>query len=166
MSRSLVDDVQRSGNRIARNATVLFRLERLIARRRMAVASHRATLLVIACLIGGVGFFMANVAVFFWLATFWGNALTGAALAAVNFVAALVFVWWALRMSAERELEPMVEMRDLVVSEIETDVSDAFAEAGKLTENVRRIATDPLGALAPGLLGPLLAQLMKSAKKS
>ena len=164
MSRSLFDDVQRSGARIARNAHVLLRLERLMARRRLAVARNRAVLLALACMVGGVAFFMANVAVFFWLAASLGNAMTGAVLAGVNLVVAAILVLIGWRISSERELEPVSQMRDMLLTEIEAELTDGLTEARRMTETVQRMASDPLGALAPGLIGPALALLLKKKK--
>lgn len=165
MSRNLVDDVQRSGTRLARNAHVLFRTEHLIARRRLAVARNRSGLMAIAALLAGIGLVMGNVAVFFWLAASFGNAMTGAILAGANLLVAVIVLAIALRMSAEPELEPAIEMRDLMLAEIETDITDGIAEARKLTDNVRRIASDPLGSAAPTLLAPVLSMILKSLKK-
>lgn len=165
MARGLADEVQRTGARLARNVHVLFRTEHLIARRRLTVARNRGALMATAGVVAAIGVAMANVALFFWLAGSFGYSGAGAILAAGNLVLAGVLLAVALRMSAEQELTPAVEMRDLMLSEIEADIHDGLTEAKALTDNVKRIASDPLGAVTPGLLAPLLSALVKAVKK-
>lgn len=68
-------------------------------------------------------------------------------------------------MSAERDLEPATEVRDLAMEAIEAAIVDGLSEAKQLLENVRRIASDPFGAAAPNILGPLPSLLVKSLKE-
>ena len=165
MTRNLMNDIQRSGARLARNAHVLFRTEHLIARRRLAVARNRGGLIAVAGGVAGIGVVMTNIALFFWLAETHSYAKTGAMLAGGNFALAGLILAIAWRMSAEQELQPAMEMRDLMLAELEADINDGLAEAQHLSDNVKRIANDPLGTLAPGLLGPILSMLVRSAKK-
>ncbi len=165
MSRSLSRDIQRSGNRIGRNINIALRAERVIARRRMAVIRSQTGLLAFAGLVAGIGVIMLNVAVFFWLANNYGNAPAAGIVAAANFAIAVLLGVLASRMSAEKELEPVLEVRDLAMEDIEGEVGDALAEAKDLADNVRRMAKDPFGSAGVSLIGPALSILAKTLKK-
>lgn len=165
MSRQFMRDIERSGNRIGRNAHIALRAERMIARRRLAMIRTQTGLLAFAGLVAGIGVMMVNVGLFFWLAQNFGNAGAGAILAAVNFALALVVGLAAARMSVEKELEPVIEVRDLAVEDIEAELADGLAEAKQFTEDIRRMASDPFGSALPSLLGPVLSILVKSVKK-
>lgn len=165
MSRNLVRDIERSGSRIGRNAHIALRAERIIARRRFAVIRTQTGLLAFAGVMAAIGVVMVNVAAFYWLSASYGNASAGSILAVVNLVLAAFLAILASRMSAEKELEPVIEVRDLAMEDIEAELSDGLAEAKYLAENVRRIASDPLGSAAPALLGPILSVLVRSLKK-
>ncbi len=152
-------------NRIGRNLSVLLRTERLIARRRMTVLRDQSALISFAALVATLGLIMLNVAGFFALRQVLppqGAALT---IALVDLGLALLIVIVALRLNADRELAPVVELRDLALAELETDVQETAAEARALGADLRRVVRDPVGSLLPGLLGPLLALLARGNKK-
>lgn len=95
------------------------------------------------------------------------SAQAGAAgiVAAANLALAVALALCAAGMSAEKELEALVEMRDMAMGDIEAEVDTAIAEAAELAENVRKLARDPFGSALPNLAGPLIALLLKSMKK-
>lgn len=165
MSRSLSRDIQRSGNRISRNITIAMRAERVIARRRFAVIRTQTGMMAFAGLVAGIGVIMLNVAVFFWLAASYGNPTAAAVVAVANFLIAAMVGAAAARMNVEKELEPVIEVRDLAVEDIEAEAGEALAEARDLAENVRRMARDPFGSTGAGLLGPALSILLKTLKQ-
>lgn len=165
MSRNLVREIERSGSRIGRNAHIALRAERVIARRRLAIIRTQTGLMAFAGVMAAIGVVMVNVAAFYWLSASYGNAPAGGILAAVNFALAAFLAIRATQMSAEPELEPVIEVRDLAMEDIEAELSEGFEEAKHLAENVRRIASDPLGSAAPALLGPILSLLAGALKK-
>lgn len=165
MSQNLLRNLERSGSRIGRNAHIALRAERVIARRRLAVIRTQTSLMAFAGVVAGIGVLMVNVGLFFWLAESYGKAAAGGLLALLNLGLAAVLALVASRMSAEQELEPVIEVRDLAMEDIEAEVADGLGEAKHLAENVRRIASDPFGAAGSSLLGPILSILMKSLKK-
>lgn len=152
-------------NRISRNLTILFRTERLIARRQMAVLRTQTGLMAFAGLVTGIAIIMLNVAAFFALETVMASYLAALTVALANVMVALVLVAVASRMSADKDLEPAVEVRDMALAEIEADLNDVAEEARELTRNVSRMARDPLGTALPALIGPLLSLLLKSKEK-
>ena len=152
-------------NRISRNLTILFRTERLIARRQMAVLRAQTGLVAFAGLVAGIAIIMLNVAIFYALGTVMAAQYAALLVAFGNALVALVLVALASRMSAEKELEPATEVRDMALAEIEADLNEVAEEARELTRNVSRMARDPLGTALPALIGPLLSLLLKSKDK-
>lgn len=165
MSRNLSRDIQKTGNRVGRNINIALRAERMIARRRMAVMRTQTGMLAFAGLVAGIGVIMLNVAVFFWLSNTYGNASAAGVVAVANFAIAGLVGVLASRVSAEKELEPALEVRNLAMEDIEGEVGDALAEAKDLADNVRRMARDPFGSAGVGLIGPALSVLAKTLKK-
>ncbi|MEM8630651.1 MAG: hypothetical protein AAGF74_05395 [Pseudomonadota bacterium] len=152
-------------SRISRNLNIAWRAERMIARRRLAVVRTQTGLMAFSGLVAGIGVIMLNVGIFFWLASHYGNANAGLILAAGNFALAVVLAVFAARMSAERELEPVAEVRDMAVEDLEAEISQVVSEVRDLSDNVRRIARDPLGTAGSSLIGPALVALLKSLNK-
>lgn len=152
-------------NRFSRNLTTLYRTERLIARRQMAVLRRQTGLMVFAGLMTGIAVIMLNVAAFYALSVVLAAHYAALIVALVNLALAVLVASIANRMSAEKELEPATELRDMAISELEADLEEVAAEARELTQNVGRIARDPLGTALPALLGPLISILLKSNKK-
>ncbi|SFU13135.1 phage holin family protein [Sedimentitalea nanhaiensis] len=151
--------------RVSRNLSVLLRTERLIARRRMAVLRNQSALITFAALVATLGLIMLNVAGFFAMRQTMSPQGAALVTAFVDLGLAALIVWLALRMNADAELEPAIELRDLAVAELETDVEDTIAEARALGTDLRRIIRDPLGSLMPGILGTLLTLLIGGDKK-
>ena len=160
-----IDTFERRKSRIARNASVAFRAERMIARRRMSVVRSQTGLMAFAGLVTGIGLIMLNVAAFFWLASSVGNSAAALIVALVNFVLAVVLAIIAGRMSADAELAPATEVRDMALAEIETELSDTLDEVRDTANELRAMARDPLGSLTPALMGPLISILLKTLKK-
>lgn len=152
-------------NRISRNLTTLYRTERLIARRQMAVLRQQTGLMLFAGLMTGIAIIMLNVAAFYALSVVLAAHYAALIVALANLVLAILVVSVASRMSAEKELEPATELRDMAIAELEADLEEVASEARELTRNVGRIARDPLGTALPALLGPLISILLKSNKK-
>ena len=165
MRRNTMRDLERSSSRIGRNAHIALRAERVIARRRLAVFRAQTGLMAFAGIVAATGFVMVNVGAFYWVAEGYGRAMAGGILAVVNFGIAAILAILASRMSAEQELEPVVEVRDLAMEDIESELADGLTEAKYVAANVRQMASDPLGSALPSLLAPLISILVKSLKK-
>lgn len=152
-------------NRISRNISIILRTERMIARRQMAVMIGQTGLYAFAGLVSLIALVMLNVAAFHALGTLMSPQMAALTVAIANAALAVVLVLVAGRLAPGPELEPVTELRDLAMAELETEVEGLVDEARDLSANVRRIARDPLGAALPALIGPLLAILMGGKKK-
>ena len=152
-------------NRISRNISIVLRTERMIARRHMAVIRNQTGLYAFAGLVSLIGLVMLNVAAFYALITVMAAQFAALIVALGNLVLAGALVLIAGRLSPGKELEPVTELRDLAIAELEAEAELAVAEARELSANVRRIARDPLGTALPALLGPLISALLSGRKK-
>lgn len=152
-------------NRISRNIAIILRAERLIARRRMAVMVNQTGLLAFAVLVAGLALVMLNVAAFFALQDNMSPQNAALLVSLADVILAVVIIMVASRMNSDKELEPVVEVRDIAIEDLESEVQDVVVEARELSDNVRRIASDPFGSLIPSLIGPLLSLLARNTKK-
>ena len=153
-------------NRIGRDLLIILRAEQLIARRRMAVMRARTGILAVAGLIAGMGLIMLNVAAFLALETYLSGTNAALVVALANLSLGLILTVVAHRVSADRELEQVTELRDLAIEDLETELHDAARQARELADNVRRIAHDPLSTIAPSLAAPVLGLLLRLARRS
>ena len=152
-------------NRISRNLSIVYRTERLIARRQIEVMRKQTGILAAAGLIGVIGFVMLNMAAFWALSVSQPPQVAALIVALIDLGVAALMAMTALRLSAERELEPATEIRDTALAELEEDVSAAAESARTLSENVGRMARDPLGSALPALLMPLISAFLRSRKE-
>lgn len=152
-------------NRISRNISIIMRAERMITRRRMAVLVNQAGLMAFAVLVAAIALVMLNVAAFYALSDSLSPQNAALLVSLANVVLAVSIIMVASRLSADEELVPVTEVRDLAIEDLEAEVQGVVTEARELTDNVRRIATDPVGSMIPSLIGPLLGLLVRSVKK-
>lgn len=164
MSQSLARSLDKSRSRIIRNVNMALRAERIMSRRRFAMLRSQTGYLAFAGLVGGIGLVMLNVGGFFWLAQSTGNAAAALIVAAANFLLAILLAFHASRLNIEGELEPVREVRDLAIEEIEAEVEEALGELTDVAENVRKMAKDPFGSAVQSVLPQLIAILAKSKK--
>ena len=152
-------------NRIGRNISIILRAERMIARRSMTVLRNQTGLFAFAGLVGAIGLVMLNVAAFYWLQTLWSPPLAALVVALVNMVLAGVLAFVATRQNPQSGLEPMTELRDLAIEDLEQEMQGLVEEVRDVAGNVRRIARDPLGTALPALVLPLIGAVLKNLRK-
>lgn len=152
-------------NRISRNLTMILRAERMIARRNMAVFRNQTGLMVFAGMVTGIAVVMFNIAGFFALRETMSPQAAAVIIALVNLVIAASLAGAASKLSATPELEPITEMRDLAIEDIEADLLDTVQEVREVAANVQRIARDPLGTALPALIIPALTSFLRNNRK-
>ena len=148
-------------NRISRNLTTIYRTERLIARRQLAVIQQQAIMMALAGVAVLAGLILLNVSLFFVLQDRVSPAAAAAILAAGNIVIALLLVSVATRASVDDEIAPAVEVRDLAIADIEDEIEDMAAEAREVVDAVKGFGANPLGSLTTILVPILTAVLQK-----
>jgi len=149
-------------NRLSQNLTTVYRTERIIARRRLAVVQQQTMLMALAGLAALAGLILLNVALFFVLENWMSPGASAGLLALANLLVAGAFAMCAGRMSAEDEIAPAVEVRDMALASIEEDAELLALEAREMVAVVKGVGANPIGALIPILLPLLTAALKKT----
>jgi hypothetical protein len=147
---------------VFRHLRVLWRAERIIAETRLRVLLRRSTLYVFAGLIAVFGLAMLNVAAYFFLAAHWGPIWAALAAALGDLVIALIVVLIALAIRPGPELPAALELRDVAMQGLETELGplqERFAWLG-------RAARDPFETVLPAMLIPLITAIMRGMRKN
>ena len=147
-------------NRIGRNLNTIYRTERLITRRRMAVVRNQSILMAMAGLAALIGLVLINMSLFFLLQTRMSPAGAAGLLALLNVVIAGGLVAVAGKMSVEDEIAPAVEVRDMAIADLEAEVDEATQEVRGIANSLKGLHSDPLGSLSTFVI-PLLSMLLK-----
>lgn len=148
-------------SRISRNISIILRAERLIAQRQVAVAAKRTGIYAAAGLAVGLAAVMLNVAGFFWLSETLSTTSAALIVAGIDLVVAVLLAVVANSMTAQTDTSDAVELRDMALQDIETEIRENFADVRNAVTGIRR---DPLGTLTPEIVSALLGVLLKYAK--
>ena len=152
-------------SRISRNISIILRSERLIAQRRMAVLRRQTGMMVAAGIAAGVGLIMLNVAAYFALVEYLSQPLSALCIALANIGVAAVLVSAANKQNVSTEVSAVTEVRDLAMADLELEIQDATEEAKVLAQSVHRMARDPFGTVAPGLISAVITAIVANLKK-
>ena len=151
-------------SRISRNISIIFRAERLIAQRRMAVLRRQTVMMVATGIAASLGIVMLNAAAFLELSAHISKPMAALIVAVANFAVAAIFFSMANRQNADAEIASVTEVRDLALEDLEMEIQDATQEAKLLAQSVRGMARDPFGMFAPGLINGVVSALLKALK--
>lgn len=149
----------RTVSRLGRNLGAVIRAERLLARRQMQQFRRQSALMALGGLVALMGFVMLNIAGFYALKTLMTPYAAALSVAGADFALALLLILIAARPAPE---DPVADMRDLAMQELEQDLDAAADELQELSDDLRRLVRDPLGTALPALIGPLITMLVKS----
>ncbi len=147
-------------NRISRNLAIIYRTERLITRRRLAVIQQQTVLMALAGVAALAGLILLNITLYLVLSTWVSPAVAAGILTVANLVLAALLALVAGRTNMEKEIAPAVEVRDMAIADIEDELEGMAVETRELVNSVRKISANPLGALST-LLVPILTAAMK-----
>lgn len=136
-----------------------------MAQRRMAVLRRQTGLMAAAGIAAGLALIMLNVAAYFALSEKMSQPLSALIVALANIVIAAILVAMANRQSAEPDVSAVAEVRDLAMEDLETEIQETTEEIKGLAQSVHKMARDPLGSVAPGLIGAIVAAVIKNTKK-
>ncbi len=151
-------------NRISRNISIVLRSERLIAQRHLAVLRRQTGLMAAAGIAAGVGLIMLNVSAYLALSTKMSQPAAALIVALVNMALAGLLASMAAKSSAEQDTAPVAEVRDMAIEDIEAELRLAAEEAKATTDAIKKMARDPLGALAPGVAGTIAKAVLKNIR--
>ena len=152
-------------SRISRNISIIWRSERLIAQRRLAVLRRQTGLMAAAGVVAGVGLIMLNAAAYLALSSRMDPAWAALIVAVVNLALAAILISVANSADSEADVAPVAEVRDLAMEDLEAEIKDATDEAKELAQSVRRLARDPLGIAGSGAVGAIASAVLKNLKK-
>lgn len=150
-------------NRISKSVSLIIRSERLMAQRRRAVIGKQACLLGFGILVAGIGVVMITVSAYLALAVSLGAPLAALIVSLVDFALAGVLVLVASKQSAEEELKPVTEVRDMAMDDLDQEFQMATQEVRTFIDGVRTFGQNPLADI--GLIAPLITAALKGLKK-
>jgi len=151
-------------NRISRNISIVLRSERLIAQRHLAVLRRQTGLMAAAGIAAGVGLIMLNVSAYLALSQVVSQPAAALIVGAVNIALAILLVSLAGKSNVEAETAPVAEVRDMALEDLEMEIRVAAEEAKAATDALKKMARDPLGAIAPGVAGSIAKAVIKNLK--
>ncbi|WP_299351798.1 phage holin family protein [uncultured Shimia sp.] len=151
-------------NRISRNISIVLRAERLIAQRHLAVLRRQTGLMAAAGIAAGVGLIMLNVSAYLALSQTMPQPSAALIVALVNMALAVLLVSLANKSNVEQETAPVTEVRDMALEDIEAEMRGFAGEAKATAEAVKKMASDPFGAIAPGVAGTVAKAVIKNLK--
>jgi hypothetical protein len=154
--------------RFIRSLRIFWRSERLLAEQDLRLGAQRIQLNALAGLVAVFGLVMLSIAVFHALVPYWGQALAALAVAGIDLVLAAVLAALARSLRPPAETAMVREMRDMALGDIEEEVALVEAELVSVKDDIQKFVANPVDALLPGVVGPLLgavARGLASAKK-
>lgn len=147
-----------------RSLKVFWRSERLLRHNDLRLLTQKLQFIALAALIAVFGLVMVSLSVFFALVPHWGQPLAALAVGGTDLILALGLVFYASSLKPSNEVGMVREMRDMALSDIEFEVSRAEKELSDLSKDVKRFVRNPVDALMPGALSPLLGAVVKGLR--
>jgi len=154
--------------RLMRSLRVFWRSERIIAEQQVRLGTQRVQFNMLAAFVAVFGLFMLSIAAFFALVPYWGQSLAALGVALGDFVLAAGLMAYGSALKPSAELEMVKEVRSMAMKDIEEEIALAEGELISLKDDLHKFIRNPVDALLPGLIGPLLGALSRgsgSAKK-
>ncbi|MGB5277165.1 MAG: phage holin family protein [Gammaproteobacteria bacterium] len=142
--------------RLMRSLRILWRSERIIAERQIRLGTQRVQFNVLTAFIAVFGLVMLSISAFFALVPYWGQALAALGVAVGDFVLAAGMAAYGSRLKTPTEIEMVKEVRDMALNDLEEEMTLAEAELVSMKEDVQKFIRNPVDALLPGMIGPIL----------
>ena len=153
-------------SRITRNLSIILRAERMMAQRRLSLLQRRIGMLALAGIVLCLGLVMLDVAAYLGLSWLMPRPLAALLVGLSNVALAGGLALIAAHEDNDPAMDSMSEVRDLAFEDLESEVQDMMTEGRAAIDDVRRMARDPLGAVAPGLVTAMVKLASKSAETS
>jgi hypothetical protein len=150
--------------RFVHSLKVFWRAERLLKTNELRLNIKKIQLTLVASLVGVFGLLMLTLALYFTLVPVWGQAGAALTIAGTNLALAAIIIVWAGTLKPASEAEMVREVRDMALADVEYELSLADAEVRALKQEVQRFVRNPVDALLPGMIGPLLSGAAKGLK--
>lgn len=157
---------------LVKNMRILWRSERLVAEMELKAHMRKAGLVAGAILVFLAALAMADLALFLWLRQLYGSVSAGLIMAGLNLALGIMLLLLASTQKTGPETDMVREVRDMALEEIEAEAKSVQQELKDLRDDVRAVgrsvkgfAHDPIGSIAPNVLAPLLAGVLKGLTK-
>ena len=147
--------------RFTHSTKVLWRSERLLLGNEVRQGTQKFGFTALAGLVAVFGLAMLGVAFFFALVPYVGYALAALIVGAVDFLIAAVLIAVSRAVKPSPEVEMIREMRNMALNDIEDEVARTEADIVAFKDGVTRFVRNPLEAIIPGAMGPLLGALTR-----
>lgn len=144
-----------------RSLKVFWRSEKLLKQNEMRLVAQKIQCNALAGLVALFGLVMLSLSVFFALVPHMGHALAALTIAATDLVIAGALVAYANTLKPAAEAAMVRDMRDMAVSDMEYELAKAEAEFNELRNEARRFVRNPIDALLPAVISPLVGSVAK-----
>lgn len=144
-----------------RSLKVFWRSERLLGQNEIRLLTQKIQCNALAALVALFGLVMLSLSVFFALVPYMGNALAAFTVGGTDLLLATVLVGYARTLKPAAEVEMVKDMRDMALSDMENELAKAEAEFSKLRSEARRFMHNPIEALLPLAISPLVGAVAK-----
>ena len=147
--------------RFVHSLRILWRTDRLLTQNEIRLLSQKLQFNALAGLVALFGLVMLSLAVFFALVPHWGHSLAALAVGGADVVLAVLLVSYAGSIKPAPEVEMIKEMRDAALNDLKEEVAQADAELVALKDEAHRFLRNPVEALLPAALGPLMGAAVR-----
>ena len=156
---------------LVRNLKIVWRTESMIAERRKDIVMRQIGFLAIAGLVAVFSLAMLDVAAFFALRPVWGDARAALAVGLGNMLIAVIVAYYARGIVEGPEMRPVREVRDMAIEElaaeaahVQTEIKALRDEVKNVEQSVRSFVKNPMDALSPTILMPLISAALKALR--
>lgn len=151
---------------LVRSLKVLWRSELLLRQNEFRLSTQKIQFNALAALVAVFGLVMLGLASFFALVPYWGNAMAALIVGGTDLVLAGLMVTYARSLKPAAEVEMVKEMRDMALNDIHEEIAQAEADLVTLKDDVHKFVRNPVDALLPGVIGPLLGAVTRGLGSS
>ena len=144
-----------------RSLKVFWRSERLLKQNEMRLVAQKIQCNALAGLVALFGLVMLSLSVFFALVPHVGNALAALIVGGTDLILAAALVAYGRTLKPAAEAAMVKDMRDMAVSDMEYELAKAEAEFNELRSEARRFVRNPIDALLPAVISPLVGSVAK-----
>lgn len=145
---------------------VFWRAERLIRQNELRLAIKKTMINAFAGLVGVFGLVMLSLSAFFALEAYMGKTLAALTVGGIDIIFAVALLAFSGSLKPSSEATMVTDMRDMAMGDMEIEVGKVESELKTLRKEVRRFVHNPIEALLPVTIAPLLTAISKGLRSS
>lgn len=149
-----------------RSLKVFWRSERLLRQNELRLLTQKIQCNALAGLVALFGMGMLSLSVFFALVPYMGNALAALVVGGTDMALAGALVAYANTLKPAEEAKMVKDMRDMALGDMENEFAKAEAEIAEIRNEARKFIRNPMEALLPGVISPLVGAVAKGVLSS